>query len=600
MAIDDEKGQLENQDSCHIEEFDKLSGDLKSEVRRWVNVISEYLEYSQASSKRAEYKLRKDFVLRYRIGHPGEKRFSEETLRIKIRDYRNHGPLSLAPNWGKSKNYSEWPDEAKSFLTQKFLNINRPTISWCNEQLEIEALKKGWKLPSRTTRRRYLLKIPQETQDYYRKGRRYWLQNHIPSNLIDYEKMVPGEIYVLDHYQFNVAVRLPSGRTGFPWITPVMDRASRKILIFALSETPSSDSINHALMKTLKKYSVPLYLILDNGRDFCSLQFTGGLKRFRYRFNKDEIQGIYSILGIGIIFNIPGNAQAKPIERFFPILADFEKTFPTYRGNTITNRPEGVDDRIRDGKCVLEWDEFSSCLENYIDHYNQTHRHGGHGMNGRTPDEVWNNFFKDNPVRKVSPASLRLLMMKSARPVMVGRFGVTGFDNFYRSDPLMDRQGEKVCYRYDPEDLETIYIYDLKWAFICTAQKVRRSEWNDERAYHEIKALEKRRRKAIIEQRDAAERLVRIETGYQKYEVKEDSEPKAKIVRILRTPFDHVQKEIDEKIEMQDGGKGDESDSVIDLFRQRFSIKKDEEIKEENISKRSFMRLTISGGRDDE
>jgi hypothetical protein len=252
------------------------------------------------------------------------------------------------------------------------------------------------------------------------------------------------------------------------------------------------------------------------------------------------------LIGTQVHFCIPGNARAKPIERWFWTFEQgFEKAFLTYRGNKTDNRPEGVDKKIKAGKVIPEWDEYKEFLRNYIEDFNQNHRHTGHGMDGKSPNQIWNTYFETHAQRRVSPSSLRLLMMKSSKAVKVGRFGVRAFEVFYQSPKIMDYYGQEVAYRYDPGDLSQIYVYTKKWAFIDVAKRVYRTAWDDEAAYHKIKKLEKKRKQAIQAEREAAENLIQVQFGYTKQELSGEHEDKpSKIVRIINTPLDEAAKRL--------------------------------------------------------
>lgn len=582
-----------------INEFDAQPQYKKDEAFRWVSIIEQFEAHAKKSGRRKRCKAGKDFVLHYRIDHPDEKHFTWQTLFKKFYALREHGIMGLVNKYGKTRNFAPWPKEARAWLKLKYLNINQPTATWCIDQLKAEAGQKGWDLPSDATLRRFLERIPREEKDYFRKGKKYWREHHVPSVLRDYESMAPGELYVSDHQQINVAVRHPSGGVIFPWFTGWMDMRCRKILCWTIAKTPSGDTVNLSLKHTIERFGAPEHVIIDNGRDFSAKRFTGGQKkRFRFKVKEDEITGIYKMLGIEPHFCIPANAQAKNIERWFWTQEiNFQKAFSTYRGNNVLNRPEGVDDRIKSEQNVLEWDEFESCLENYIENYNQDHHHRGHGMDGRTPNEMWNEHFEAHAQRRVSPSSLRLLMMKS-KAVKVGRFGISAFGSHYRSDTVMDHQGSQIIYRYDPSDFSIIYIYSLKNEFICTAPRRDRTAWNDENAYGEIKRLEKRRERAIKEEREADDRLAQVQFGYTPREPSGEHKDKpAKVVRVLRTPLDGVQKEIEQEEERAAACAGG------DDFGARFldALAADRDRRERRAAPvRSFMRLTIDDPRAEE
>ena len=262
------------------------------------------------------------------------------------------------------------------------------------------------------------------------------------------------------------------------------------------------------------------------------------------------MNGIYNLLGITPHFCIPANARAKNIERFFWTQEmHFQRQFPTYRGINTTKRPQDVDTRIAQGQ-VMEWDEIKECLGHYLDRYNREHKHTGHGMYGRSPDQVWTEYFIMNEQRMVAPSSLRLLMMKSRR-LKVGRFGIRLLGNFYHADLLMDYQGNYVVTRYDPDDLTTIYAYSMNDEYLCMCERRHRVAWNDEVEYKNLKSLQKRRLKAMREERKAAEEIVKVEFGYDRHDLPDpETDPPPvpdkppKIIRLTRTPFDNVQKKI--------------------------------------------------------
>ncbi len=529
--------------NSNLDVFDRLPGHKKAGAYRWQRIIQELESYKKNNPPGPIRPICRDFAKLWAITHPEEKPFSGDGLYKKTIKYRKRGILALIDGRDGSHKFAEWPKEAKAYIWQLYCNPNQPTVTWCIKQLKIEARARGWNLPPDRTIRRYLERIPKSTRDYYRKGESYWRQHYQWSVLRDYEEMDPGEVYVADHVQINVAVRHPSGRTTFPWFTGWMDMRSRKILGWTLADMPSANTINLSLKHTIEKYGAPEHVIIDNGRDFSARHFSGGVsKRFRFKMDEDETAGIYKLLGIEPHFCIPANAQAKNIERWFWTMEQgFEKAFQTYRGNNTLNRPENVDRRIKAGKAVPEWNEIGCCMGNYVEIYNQDHEHQGHGMKGRTPNEVWNAYFETHAQRRVSPSSLRLLMMKSSKPVKVGRFGVRAFEQFYESPKVMDYHGQEVVYRYDPQDLSMIYVYTKEWAFIDIAKRIYRTAWDDEEAYHEIKKLEKKRKRAIQAEREAAEKLIQVEFGYTKQELSGEHEDKsAKIVRIAKTALDNA------------------------------------------------------------
>ena len=95
-------------------------------------------------------------------------------------------------------------------------------------------------------------------------------------------------------------------------------------------------------------------------------------------------------------------------------------------------------------------------------------------MNGKTRNEVYaENLFEK---RTASQAELNLMMLRNSWMVTVRRDGVVlklyGTELTYWSDELlMHHIGEKVYYRYNPDDLSEVRIYDEHDRFVCTASQ---------------------------------------------------------------------------------------------------------------------------------
>lgn len=65
---------------------------------------------------------------------------------------------------------------------------------------------------------------------------------------------------------------------GFAYLVAVMDRASRKVLSWRLSNTMTTDFCTEALEEAITKYGRPEIFNTDQGAQFTSEEFTGILK----------------------------------------------------------------------------------------------------------------------------------------------------------------------------------------------------------------------------------------------------------------------------------------------------------------------------------
>ena len=68
---------------------------------------------------------------------------------------------------------------------------------------------------------------------------------------------------------------------GFLYLVAIMDWSSRKVLSYRISNTMESDFCVEALQEALGRYGKPEIFNADQGAQFTSEGFTGGIKRSR-------------------------------------------------------------------------------------------------------------------------------------------------------------------------------------------------------------------------------------------------------------------------------------------------------------------------------
>ena len=369
----------------------------------------------------------------------------------------------------------------------------------------------------------------------------------LPSVLRDYDSISPNDIWCADHCQLDVAVlvrdRNGNRRPIFPWLTAIEDLSSRAIVGWALAEMPSSSTINVALLRALRRFGVPKHFLIDNGRDFASKQFTGGAeKRFRFKLKESEVRGVFSFLKIEPHFAIPGNPKAKPVERFFRTLkGDFEVAFPGYRGRDVAHRPEKLKGELVAGDELLFLGAMATEAGRWLETYNATWEHAG--LDGRAPLDAWNEWAKENVVRKVEETALRLIMMTAEEPRLVGRFGVRFQDQYYWHEDLLAHHDRKVLIRYEPDDLGRVVVHDLEGRFICVAPRRGRTPFLGDMDEHKrIQALKTKKKRALRDARAAAAELAGGEpTLSDKLRPAVVAEPETPFVELAATAFDGVE-----------------------------------------------------------
>ena len=95
-------------------------------------------------------------------------------------------------------------------------------------------------------------------------------------------------------------------------------------------------------------------------------------------------------------------------------------------------------------------------------------------MKGKTRNQVYSECLHE--MRVATAEELNLMMLRNSRMVSVKRDGVllklyNTELTFWSSELVMDHIGEKVYFRWNPDDLSEVRIYDEQDRFLCTAQQ---------------------------------------------------------------------------------------------------------------------------------
>jgi|Deesub1362B_J571_1020462.scaffolds.fasta_scaffold00331_6 transposase InsO family protein len=523
--------------------LDNFPKRLRDEAYRRLEILEEFrLFQSKTGLKKVE-------AIKQFVNNNGSK-ISQPTLYRWLEAYKKLGIVGLIPAVGKNqRNYKDKKidKEAEAFLKLCYLNQNKPTIKQCYRMLQIKAGEKGWVIPSYEAVRKILKSIPKPVQIYYREGEKAFDDKCAPAILRDYNSINSNDWWSSDHHQLDVCCKLGT-KIIFPWLTVWIDLRSRKVLSFMLSERPNQDVINCSLRQAILNHGIPNEVLIDNGKDYTSKLFASGHKRFKLTVNENEIKGIYKQLEITPHFALPYNAKAKPAERLFRTLEEqFGKALPGYRGSHTKERPEKLKNEIKKGD-IFSFEALEKLLINYIYKvYNQA-PHQGHSMDGKSPNQVYEeNLYEKRIARE---ESLRLLMMKS-QTVQVRRQGIWLLKTWYRSEELFSFLGQKVIARYDPQEIGRIFVYTIDDEFICEAKQIRRLQFGataDD--YKKLMKDKKQVKKLAKEYYKKQEEIQKAPTVEDRALLSKFSEiekiqpppptPSPKILRIQPTKFDKI------------------------------------------------------------
>ena len=382
--------------------------------------------------------------------------------------------------------------EAWKAFEDLYLHQNQPTVRHCWRIVKNLAAENGWRWISYSQCRRQLDgKIPPEKQAFHRTPKLYRTQ-FAPYIQQNEESWRAGQRWVSDHKQMDLwACWL--GQIIRPWLTIWIDWRTRRIVGWALSDSPTSSTILGSLRMGLKdpfNCGGPAEIVCDNGRDYGAAMFHGSTKKERRstvspRVDEDVAHGIFAHLGIAAHFAIPFNPNGKSrCERFFGNLASFARTFETFCGISSETKPERLKKILADPAKIPTFAEVETRLAAFIDEHNNNADHAIDDLSENgvklSPNEA---FAKWCDTRRVmaDPAALDLLLAHWHKPVTVGRNGFTltirGQRLHYgqttdalRSFKAPGRKVKPVVnVSIDESAMGSVRVYDSQFRFITVA-----------------------------------------------------------------------------------------------------------------------------------
>ena len=443
-------------------------------------------KYNTYAGSRCE--IIKDFIKDAERDYPQNmeivKKLSLATLRrwygVYIKNKDN--PLALSSGHGANKGIRRIDKDVIEDIKNLYLSKNKPSMMFVYSRI---IQKYGSGAISYPTLRNFINKDMNIIEkDRGRMGSKEFKDARIPYVQRSYEDIRAGEWWMSDGHDLELMCYHKTKKTakgtryyGSPKLIVWIDVKSRFITGWTLSWSETTESIAIALKRGIEKYGIPENIFTDNGKAYTSLKLKGN----------EELDGIYSMLGVNVSHALPYNAQSKHIERWFvDFKNEFAKEFLTYKGGNVMERPERMKtftmEKIAKG-LVIEQAELENEIERFIRHKNHEYYvlrggHRGKGMNKRTPLQVMNEELPVEQRRMLTEEKLRLLFLyEEIRTIQQN--GINYLENTYVHEALYYHQGQKVKIKYDPHDLRSIYVYLDTGEFLCKAERLQLAGWND-------------------------------------------------------------------------------------------------------------------------
>lgn len=425
-------------------------------------------KYSLTQIKEAEYKA--TIVLEFQGSYMSADKFIQDfnqrnretfttrQLYLWKKKYHQGGIEALIDTrGGYNKGACSISESAWDMFYTLYMTRQRRSIKWCYDKVKLAFPD----VPSVSAFERKVKTIPEYAIQKYRIGKKAF-EDILPSMIRDKSDLLSNDIWCSDHHRVDVFVKNSTGHVIRPWLTVFTDIKSTKIMSFIVREAdPNTTVVKKCLRLGIEQYGVPKEIYTDNGKDYTAKELS-----------EEYPLSVMNVLGIGKITAEPYHGQSKPVERFFRTLEErFGKMFYSYAGNDTKKRPEHMQktNKVLDkDKNIPSLEFYIEQLTKYIEEYNNTAHHG-EGMDGKTPNQVYNENL--TTIRQVSDTNaLRLLFGKTVERT-VQKNGIALYNNlFINSDgKLLPYYDKKIMVTYDPDDLEIVYIFDTEYNYICSA-----------------------------------------------------------------------------------------------------------------------------------
>lgn len=388
----------------------------------------------------------------------GRSCIDDEVWKIFLTYYLEEGArYSMAKSWRLTKEYCE---VARQHLLSK-LNISIDAVEWRRKQeilLPVEEMKRNGIKAHHDRFGLYIRRL--------------------------YDDMQSNEYWVPDNYTLDFMSADGSKVIHRLYLTAYLDARSGVIVGWQVTPKPCGDATLAALRNSImpqdgrQTNGIPDNIYCDNGSEFLVHDIGGRGHRTRKKSEEIHIPpGVFARMGINMVNAIPGNPEAKLVERTFRIVKEeFCAAMDTYCGGNILEKPERLNRMLKSGKVPSD-KEVTEIISSWITGYYNHMPYGGSVQKdrGKPRIQVYNeNLTRIRMVRNLD--DLNLLLMRSSRMVTVGRRGVQGVPltiegfriDYWTPEFLSEWGGKKVYYRYDPQDLAEIRVYNEEDQFICT------------------------------------------------------------------------------------------------------------------------------------
>lgn len=448
----------------------------RGEIGYWITTVDRWQTYrNKAGTKKAECD--EKFVLLCRMEEP-DRQISVETLYRKWAAIREGDYGALVDMRGKArKGMSKMPEAIERVFLSLFLDESQLPVPRCialTEEWAQQNMPEAMPLPGYHTFYRKAKAVPYPVMVLCRMGEKKYYDLCSPYIRREYESINANDFWVGDTHTLDVESMGPDGTLHRLYLSAWLDARSGIFTGWYVTDSPGSQATLNALRKGILKFGIPSRAYVDNGREFLTYDIGGRGHRAKKRLADGSEPfappGVFERLGIEMTNAIVRNARAKLVERRFEDVKNYiSRLFPTYTGGNVVEKPNRLKAVLKRGEHIPTDAEVIAAVDTLIEGYMNCDDYGGSVAEdkGKSRIQVWHESLRNGVARRpASDNDLQLMLLRTSKPVRIGRRGVTlklhGLElDFYTPELVNMRMKEKVYVRYDTEDLSSVRVYDM-------------------------------------------------------------------------------------------------------------------------------------------
>lgn len=459
--------------------LDSYTAEEREDIAWWTQILKQWQAYRSRPGVNAA-QMDERFVALMALEQP-DRNISIKTLYRRYKALREGDNDGLIDKRGKARlGKTSLPEAAETAFLTFYLDEARHPIPRCIELTEEWTRQNApalMPLPGYSTFYRKSKEVPYPVMILCRHGAKEYYDKCSPYIRREYESIDANDWWIGDTHTLDVTSLGPDGQQHRLYLSAWLDARSGIFVGWYVTDNPSSQATLNALRKGILAYGIPKNVYVDNGREFLTYDIGGRGHRAKKTLADGSIPfappGVFERLGIKMTNAIVRNARAKLVERRFEDVKNYiSRLFPTYTGGNVVEKPDRLKHVLKAG--IIPTDaEVIAAVDTLIEGYLNCEPYGGSVTEDRSKRRIDVYYARRPQMRKADPESLRLMLMRTSRPVTVGRTGVSvpisGIKvDFYDADFVQKLQGKKVYVRYDPEDLSSVRAYDLDDRYLQT------------------------------------------------------------------------------------------------------------------------------------